>query len=1051
MLKSGHLFGLSVLIILMNLLGFINPLYAQDDRNGGFRSFDLQLTKTTDKPAAKVGTRVAFNLQLKNKGPFTAEGIVVFDLLPSGFTFAGSSQPLSYNSIAGEWEVERLAVGDSINLQIFAIVNTIQPASNYTNLAFIAEAEGKDPVTLNDTARVAVHPFDLNVSSVSACVGSQTVLQATATGVVNPVFRWYADVDLTQLQYTGSSFTVLAPETDKLYYVTVSGDNIPSPASSEAVVASLRVLPVPESPQATVVQPNCTIPQGTITVTAPLTPGNLYSIDGATFINASGVFNNVLPGTYRLFVKSSNGCISQPALISINPQPVIPPMPSLSVTQPDCTNGAGRIVVSSPRNAGFRFSIDGADFSDSTGVFSNLLPGVYSVSVKGSGGCISSITTAVIEKNPAVPDAPVLVVTQPDCPAQTGSISVTAPLGAGYTYSIDGNTYANQTGVFAFVTPGTYSITVKNADGCISAATLATINMPVLNEPRLTITAGGSVQICAGGSVVLTASEADNYQWYKYGVPLAGAQSKNYTAISEGVFTVSRRSNTGCLSVQSEGILVTVAPSPAQPVLIAEKRTLCAGDSSVLVAGAAAPMQWFRDGVILDGITDYTLAVKQTGVYTVKSVSALGCAGLQSNPVLIQVLDRPDSVVPELQQPDCYNKGIIRVLSPLITGYSYTIDGLGYLNKTGIFSGLTPGAYRVGAKAANGCTGKLTEVILHDVPFNDTLLTIAANKNTAICVGDSVTLTASAAAGFQWYQNGLAISGANNQTFTALGEGLYTVSRKKAGNCIYPQSQAVSVRIVQPPPAPVIASPKQILCAGETVLIQSSNAVAHQWYRNGQPIAGANAAQLQVQAAGTYVALTSNSAGCSSAFSNPVVITVIDIPATPLLEIDGTTQFCKDETRLLRIKSVPPAHAVQWFRNGIVLPGIFTDTLRINDGAAYKVTVTNSSGCASTPSNTVVTAVVCVTGIHVPDVFTPNGDGVNDVIRAITPGIKKIKSFRIYNRWGNLVFETTDALKGWDGKLRGKEQPAETYIWVVEGADSRGSIIKKTGMLNLIR
>jgi hypothetical protein len=258
----------------------------------------------------------------------------------------------------------------------------------------------------------------------------------------------------------------------------------------------------------------------------------------------------------------------------LNAQPLTPATPSLSVVQPTCSNGAGKITVSSPRNAGYRFSINGVDFSDSTGVFTNLLPGTYTVSVKEMGGCISGITTAVIEQNPLVPAAPVVAVTQPACPSQTGSITITSPVGTGYTYSLDGNTFINQTGVFTSLVPATYSIYVKNADGCVSAATAATINLPVVNEPKLTITAAGSTQICSGGSVVLTAGEAESYQWYKYGIALAGAQSQTYTAISEGVFTVSRRSNTGCLSQQSEGILVTVAQQPTQPVLYAERRSI---------------------------------------------------------------------------------------------------------------------------------------------------------------------------------------------------------------------------------------------------------------------------------------------------------------------------------------------------------------------------------------------------------------------------------------------------------------------------------------------
>ena len=1446
MLKFDHPFRLMVFTFFVILTGLLQAVYAQDDRNGngGGGAVDLVLTKQADRIAARVGSRIIFTIKLKNTGLSPTDDVIVSDLLPSGFSFISSSNPQDYNPVTGEWEPDDLRAGDSISLQLVALVNPSTTATNYTNIAFIADKKNNDPQPLNDTAKVKIEVYDFTVTSSVICAQSAAALTASAVNVVNPVFRWYADQGLSQLLFTGANFATSKLETNQVFYVTVGGDNIPPDANP--LVAAVSVLPSPVAPQLSLVQPTCSTASGTITVTAPLLAGFLYSVDGISFANASGVFSGLSAGTYNVYIKSPNGCVSASTQAVLNAQPLIPATPSLSVVQPTCSNGAGKITVSSPRNAGYRFSLDGVDFSDSTGVFSNLLPGTYNVSVRGTGGCISGITTAVIDQNPLVPAAPVVTVTQPACPSQTGSITITSPVGAGYTYSVDGNMYVNQTGIFNTLAPGTYAVSVKNADGCVSVATAATINLPVVNEPKLTITAAGSTQICSGGSVVLTAGEADSYQWYKYGIPLAGAQSRTYTALSEGVFTVSRRSNTGCLSQQSEGILVTVAaipaqpvlyadkltvcagdsirlqavsnqpvqwlkdgntiggtsgymlvvkeggsytvkttdagvcngatsnavfiqvlqqpempsleiaqpdcfkagiinvtaplspgnlysiagtgnfnasgvfsglstgtynvyikspngcvsasaqavlnaqpltpvtpslsvvqptcsngggkitvssprnagyrfsldgvdfsdstgvfsnllpgtynvsvrgtsgcisgittavieqnplvpaapvvtvtqpacPSqtgsititspvgagytysvdgnmyvnqtgifntlapgtyavsvknadgcvsvataatinlpvvnepkltitaagstqicsggsvvltageadsyqwykygiplagaqsqtytaisegvftvsrhsntgclsqqsegilvtvaaiPAQPVLYAEKRSICAGDSAVLIAGAPAPLQWFRDDVLIDGRTDYTLVVKETGVYSVKSVSASGCAGLKSNPVLMQVLVRPNQPTVEVTQPDCFNRGIISIKSPLASGYLYSIDGVAYTNTSGLFTGMADGNYTVAVKASNGCVSPLTPVTIQSKPINDTLLTITAGSSTQLCAGGSVVLTASNAASYQWYQNGIPVAGAQMQTYTVSGEGVFTVSRKSEGSCVYPQSMGVPVRVVQSPPAPVIAAPKQLICAGETIVIQSSQAFALQWFRNGQPIAGANNVQLQVQASGTYAAQAANSAGCSSTFSNPVVITVIDLPVTPVLEIDGTMQFCKDETRLLKVKLVPPAHTIQWFRNNTLIPGIFSDTLRINDGAAYRVTLTNSNGCASIASNTVITAVVCVTGIYVPDVFTPNGDGINDVIKPITPGIKKFRWFRIYNRWGNLVFESADAQKGWDGKLRGKDQPAETYIWVVEGADSRGISIKKTGMLNLLR
>jgi gliding motility-associated-like protein len=498
-------------------------------------------------------------------------------------------------------------------------------------------------------------------------------------------------------------------------------------------------------------------------------------------------------------------------------------------------------------------------------------------------------------------------------------------------------------------------------------------------------------------------------------------------------------------------VLVTVTAPIAQPVLYADRLSICSGDSVVLMAGITGSVQWSKDGIPVDTTSTNSFTVKEGGIYTIRSLSSGGCAGSASNPVPVRVLSRPDKPLLEVLQPTCISGGQIKITSPLGSGYLYTIDRTAYNNAIGLFTGLIPGNYGVGVKSLNGCVSAVTEVIIEPVSIIDTLLSITANRSTDLCVGESVILTAGNAENYQWFHNGFAIAGANNRSYEVKGEGIYAVARRNNGTCLFPLSAGVLVRIVLPPAAPVIATDKQLICAGETVQLQASQSFALQWFRNGQPLPGSTGVQLAVQSSGTYAATSINSAGCSSSFSNLLVITVVDKPVTPVLEIDGTTQFCKDETRLLRMLKIPPTHSIQWYRNNTLIPLVFTDTLRVNDGATYRVTLTNSNGCISDFSNAIVTAVVCETGIYVPDVFTPNGDGVNDVIRPITPGIKKFKWFRIYNRWGNLVFESADAQKAWDGKLRGQDQPAETYIWVVEGADSRGVQIKKSGMLNLVR
>jgi gliding motility-associated-like protein len=89
--------------------------------------------------------------------------------------------------------------------------------------------------------------------------------------------------------------------------------------------------------------------------------------------------------------------------------------------------------------------------------------------------------------------------------------------------------------------------------------------------------------------------------------------------------------------------------------------------------------------------------------------------------------------------------------------------------------------------------------------------------------------------------------------------------------------------------------------------------------------------------------------------------------------------------------------------------------------------------------------------IYVPRAFSPNNDGTNDLLKPILVGIQDFHYFTVYNRWGNIVFTTTDPNQGWDGTFKGVPQPVETYLWIAEGIDVNGRKIVAKGMTSLVR
>jgi hypothetical protein len=149
-----------------------------------------------------------------------------------------------------------------------------------------------------------------------------------------------------------------------------------------------------------------------------------------------------------------------------------PSAPQATVTQPNCSVSTGTIVVTSPLGSGITYSINGSDYQSSA-TFPNVGPGTYNVTAK-SNNCTSSATSKTINSAPAAAAAPLLcILQQPDlCGNSTGSLRVTFPTGTGYQYSKDnGGSWQTNTDFTGLAAGSNPSIKVKNADGCISAAT----------------------------------------------------------------------------------------------------------------------------------------------------------------------------------------------------------------------------------------------------------------------------------------------------------------------------------------------------------------------------------------------------------------------------------------------------------------------------------------------------------------------------------------------------------------------------------------------------
>ena len=125
--------------------------------------------------------------------------------------------------------------------------------------------------------------------------------------------------------------------------------------------------------------------------------------------------------------------------------------------------------------------------------------------------------------------------------------------------------------------------------------------------------------------------------------------------------------------------------------------------------------------------------------------------------------------------------------------------------------------------------------------------------------------------------------------------------------------------------------------------------------------------------------------------------------------------------------------------------------IQITSKTAGYVLITATVGGQSITFGSPARVKFAAINIYVPPVFTPNGDGTNDVLKPILVGIADFHYFNVYNRWGNLIFTTGDPGTGWDGTFKGVAQPVETYLWIAEGVDVAGKKVVQKGMTSLVR
>jgi len=245
----------------------------------------------------------------------------------------------------------------------------------------------------------------------------------------------------------------------------------------------------------TTVSPSSGLSNGSITATATGGTGFTYSINNGAF-QASGTFSNLAAGSYTITAKNSNGCTGATTvtLVAINPCAGITVNVTTTTVNPFTGLSNGSITASATGGTAFTYSLNNGTYQTS-GTFSNLAAGSYTITAKNSDGCLGSAVVTLTATSPCASTnitltAVILNTTPCITPAANGGITVTASGSTGFTYNINGGTY-QASNVFSSLVAATYTIGVKDVNGCTKsqAFTVGVISSgPLFAQVRTLIT-----------------------------------------------------------------------------------------------------------------------------------------------------------------------------------------------------------------------------------------------------------------------------------------------------------------------------------------------------------------------------------------------------------------------------------------------------------------------------------------------------------------------------------------------------------------------------------
>jgi gliding motility-associated-like protein len=799
---------------------------------------------------------------------------------------------------------------------------------------------------------------------------------------------------------------------------------------------------------AVVTQPSCGANNGSIVINP--NPTGTYTYTWTPNVSTTNTGSNLVAGSYTISV-DANGCKKDTTITLASG--VGPTAIATTPTNPSCGASNGQVVLGAVTGgvAPYQYNFNGLGYSATT-TYTGLAAGSYTLLVRDANGCIYTASNVVLTSG-AGPTAIASTPTNPNCGASNGQVVLGAVTGgvAPYQYNFNSLGYSVTT-TYTGLAAGSYSLLVRDANGCIYTASNVVLT-PGAGPTAIASTPTDPSCGATDGQVVL-GSVTGGVAPYTYNFNNLGyTASTSYTGLGAGTYTLVVRDAGGCTYTASN-IVLSNGTGPTG-VVVTPTNPSCGGSNGQVVIGAVtggvAPYTYDFNGAGFNTTTTFTSLGAATYTLSVSDVN--GCIYIASNIVLTNG-NGPTAILSTSVNEKC-SLANGQVTLGAVTGglapFQYNFNNLGY-SATTSYTGLGAGSYSLLVRDANSCVFTANNIILTNSPGPTN---VSSTKVDETCGASNGQVTIGTVTGgtspyrYEFNKGGYTSA----LVYSNLAANSYTLSVIDANDCVY-NASAINITNTAGP-TDIDASVVDAKCEKANGSIQINSVIG------GQPVyvyslnnsSYSNSLQFSSLSPGQYVLKVKD--GNSCIFQKTLTISNL---ASPIADFNYTPMVISSEAEDVTATNTSAGNIIKytWVApNGAPNSGAalnFTTNFNIQEEGSYpiKLIVENQNGCIDSITKFIVVKIEPT--IYVPNTFTPDADAFNNSWMYYLNGYDVTKfTLTIFNRWGEIVWESKDPAVYWDGTFNGKLVQSGTYTWTLNVKDDNtDEVFYYRGHINVI-